>query len=271
MGRSARAREEGLQGLGGAILEAQGLAEAHVRGQDDVGSGRARAGQGAAERGLGFGPAAFGRQHAAPGQPQRCGRVGGREGLFQEGAVAGALAFHGARVAVAGMQDLGRGGAHREPGLGHGFAQALVHGIAEAQALAVGDQADLRPRGFGAVGTGRTHAEGVGLARIEIGKMGGEPIPGGRGQLIVGVQPQDPLAARQIQGMVARGREIVRPGEVVHLGAEARGHRLRAVPAPGIHQDALGLKALQGAEQGREAALLVAGDDGDREHGIAQA
>ena len=189
VGSAFGAIAENLQGLGGAILEVERRAEVHLRGEAYVPGRALRTGHRLPEGVFGFGVKAVGHAHAAPGQPERGGRARIGYGLGKQDAVAQAFPLHRLGVAVTRMQDFGGRGTHRHAGLGDGFADVLMHGIAETQPAAVREQADLVPGGFPAAGVGRTHPEGVGIGGIQAREMRAQPVPGGSGQFVVGVEP----------------------------------------------------------------------------------
>jgi hypothetical protein len=259
------------QGLGGPVLVAKALSQVDAGGVAHIAGGPGRGFERHAEGALRLREAVFPHVHPAPGQPQRGGGPGSGDRLGEQGKVADAFDLHPFRVAVPGMEDVHADGAHGKARLQDGIADAFMDGIAEAQAPAVGNQPDLGAGGFAAVGSGRTHAEGVGAGWVEVLQVGFQPGARRFRQFVVGVQPQDPFAPGQAEGVVAGGGEILPPFEIMDLGSQGGGQRARSVPASGIHHHALergaARESREGSEQGGKGLFLVLGDHRHGQHG----
>jgi hypothetical protein len=82
-----------------------------------------------------------------------------------------------------------------------------------------------------------------------------------RGQALVGVDVEDPVAARGVQRGVARGREVVGPAVIDQAGAVLERDRARPVDRTGVRDDDLVDASGERREAAREEALLVADDE----------
>ena len=76
-----------------------------------------------------------------------------------------------------------------------------------------------------------------GVLVFQPGEQAAEPLAVLGVEAVVGVEPEDPLARGVTQRLVAGGGEIIDPGEVEDLGAEARGDGPGAVGRAGVDDD----------------------------------
>ena len=81
-----------------------------------------------------------------------------------------------------------------------------------------------------------------------------------RGDGLIGVDRQDPVARRLGDAVVARQAEVVLPGTLERAGAERPGDLERAIRAAGIDDDELVRERPYGLEAAREVCLLVPDD-----------
>jgi hypothetical protein len=155
--------------------------------------------------------------------------------LFQQRPVALELgAPLGGRI-VAQVQDF-------QIGLGDGHAQLLQRGAQlfvdaafEFDAQVIGEEADLPEAIAPGVFARAADHEPVGALRaVQQGREGFPEIPAGP---IVGVQPEDPAAAGELQRSVARGGEIVDPGEGMGLDARLQKGFHGGVLRARVHDD----------------------------------
>ena len=130
----------------------------------------------------------------------------------------------------------------------------LVNDSAEANAGVVAPEAVLVER--------RRVDEGVELHGE--GDLGGAPEPLSEQRAVegshafVGVDVEDPLAGRAVEGDVAGSREVFRPDMVEHEGSARLGDSDRRIGRPGVDDDDFVDNAGQGVEAAGQEALLVA-------------
>ena len=128
-------------------------------------------------------------------------------------------------------------------------AESQIVAVAEQPALAV-----AREAGLGAEQHRARDDVRVGEQRLER-----DAVP--RGQALVGVDVEDPVAARGVQRDVARGREVVGPAVLDQACAVLERDRARPVGRPGVRDDDLVDASGERREAAGEEALLVADDE----------
>src|SRR4030095_16402220 len=89
------------------------------------------------------------------------------------------------------------------------------------------------------------------------GRAGAHPL--------IGVGVEDPLAAREVERVVARRGEVVDPSKLVEPGPGLPGDLPRAVGGPGVHDHHLVRAVADRAEALAEEALLVPDDEHGRQ------
>ena len=142
----------------------------------------------------------------------------------------------------------------------------LVDDPAEADPRVVPEQPHLPVRGE--AGTGMEENIVGHVPRVR--ELGPEPGGGGGVDTLVRIDVEDPLAAGEIERVIAGGGEIVPPPELVQARA-ARGRDLPgAVGGAGVHDHDLVHQPFQGAEAGVEELRLVLDDEARRQEHAAR-
>ena len=85
---------------------------------------------------------------------------------------------------------------------------------------------------------------------------------------LVGVDVENPVAPRAIEGVIAGCGEVVRPGELVHPGAVCPRNVHGPIGRAGVDDDDLVDELVERREAGRQEALLVLDDQDSREQQI---
>jgi len=153
---------------------------------------------------------------------------------------------------------------HRQPAHRQGVLRLLVDPAAVAHRAGQQPADPARGDGLAAGLAALERMKAVDAQRAdEVGLAGAQRRQHLRAlaQPFVAVEHQMPVGAGQIERGVARGAEVVRPGQVPHLRAAGRGQRGRGVGRAGVEQPHGIDPRCDAAQQALDAWRLVAGDD----------
>ncbi len=178
----------------------------------------------------------------------------------QEAQVTLVLLGAGGRVGVAGVVDAEVGEAHPMTQATDGGQDLFMDAVLPADVGMVAEEAALIDQGGRVAGTDL----GGALLQIESRRFlterreeGAELAAVFRIEVLIGVEPEDPVAGGVAQGFIAGGGEAVAPGEGEDAGTQGGGDFLGAVAGAGIDDDHFGDEVGDGAQAGRQGGLAV--------------
>ena len=168
------------------------------------------------------------------------------------------------------LADLGLGiprVAHLHAGVPHRQSEPLqrghhrlVHRPLKADLREVGEHLDLpKTRTVGPFVDQREIECLVRLSPLDLAHL----FPVDVQQIIVGVQPQNPVAGGQFERFVARCGKIVAPGEMTYPGTVATGDLHGLVGRPGVYHDEFVGHFSHALQTAAEYSFFVPGDDTD--------